>query len=134
VNTDSVALDDLVEHMEPLLLPVDRRSPVPKIDGPEPIVVATQLFDAFQRGKIDRSLLSSDFNAFLTPEKLDLASSSFKKLGKLKSIELVVTRERGGMAHRTLDFKFELMDNFMELTQLSDQARIEFAGAVCQGF
>jgi len=48
VNTDSVSLDDLVEHMEPLLLPADRRSPVPKIDGPEPIVVAKQLFAAFE--------------------------------------------------------------------------------------
>ena len=94
VNTDSVSLDDLVEHMEPLLLPADRRSPVPKIDGPEPIVVAKQLFAAFQQGKIDRTLLGSGFNAYLTPEKLDSASSSFKTLGELKSVELVATRER----------------------------------------
>jgi D-alanyl-D-alanine carboxypeptidase len=83
VNTDSVSLDDLIEHLEPSILPADRRSPVPKIDGPEAIVVAKQLFAAFQQGKIDRTLLSSDFNAYLTADKLDLASSSFKNLGEL---------------------------------------------------
>src|ERR1700722_7137522 len=66
VNTDSVSLDDLIEHLEPSILPADRRSPVPKIDGAEAIVVAKQLFAAFQQGKIDRTLLSSDFNAYLT--------------------------------------------------------------------
>jgi hypothetical protein len=126
VNTDSVSLDDLVEHMEPLLLPADRRSPVPKIDGPEPIVVAKQLFAAFQQGKIDRTLLGSDFNAYLTPEKLDLASSSFKTLGELKSVELVATRERGGMADSTLDFKFERVDYLCELYRTPDGIVQEF--------
>jgi D-alanyl-D-alanine carboxypeptidase len=126
VNTDSVSLDDLAGHMEPLLLPTDRRSPVPKIDGPEPIALAKQLFAAFQQGKIDRSLLGSDFNAYLTPEKLDLASSSFKKLGEVKAVELVVTRERGGMAHSTLDFKFERADYLCELYRTPDGIIQEF--------
>jgi D-alanyl-D-alanine carboxypeptidase len=125
-NTDSVALDDLIEHIEPFILPADRRSPVPKIDGPEPIVVAKQLFDALQRGKIDRTLLSSDFNAYLTPEKLDSASSAFKKLGEVKSVELVVTRERGGMAHNTLDFKFEKADYLCDLYRTPDGIVQEF--------
>jgi D-alanyl-D-alanine carboxypeptidase len=125
-NTDSVALDDLVEHMEPLLLPADRRSPVPKIDGPEPVAVAKQLFAAFQQGKIDRTLLGSDFNAYLTLEKLDLASSSFKKLGEVKSVELVITRERGGMAHNTLDFKFEKVEYLCDLYRTPDGIVQEF--------
>jgi D-alanyl-D-alanine carboxypeptidase len=126
VNTDSVSLDDLAEHMELLLLPVGGRSPVPKIDGAEPIAVATQLFAAFQQGKIDRTLLGSDFNAYLTPEKLDLASSSFKKLGELKSVELVVNRERGGMAHSTLEFKFERTDYLCDLYRTPDGIVQEF--------
>jgi hypothetical protein len=126
VNTDSVSLDDLAEHMEPLLLPADRRSPVPEIDGPEPVAVAKQLFAAFQQGKIDRTLLGSDFNAYLTPEKLDLASSSFKKLGEVKSVELVVTRERGGMAHNTLSFKFEKVEYVCDLYRTPDGIVQEF--------
>ena len=126
VNTDSVSIDDLVEHMEPLLLPADRRSPVPKIDGPEPVAVAKQLFVAFQQGKIDRTLLGSDFNAYLTPEKLDLASSSFKILGEVKSVELVVTRERGGMAHNTLSFKFEKVEYVCDLYRTPDGIVQEF--------
>jgi D-alanyl-D-alanine carboxypeptidase len=126
VNTDSVALDDLIEHIEPFILPAHRRSPVPKIDGPEPIVVAKQLFAAFQQGKIDRMLLSSDFNAYLTPDKLDLAASSFKKLGELKSVELVGTRERGGMADSTLDLKFEKADYLCELYRTPDGIVQEF--------
>jgi D-alanyl-D-alanine carboxypeptidase len=126
VNTDSVSIDDLVEHMEPLLLPADRRCPVPKIDGPEPIAVAKQLFAALQQGKIDRTLLGSDFNAYLTPEKLDAASSAFKKLGEVKSVELVVTRERGGMAHNTLDFKFEKVEYLCDLYRTPDGIVQEF--------
>jgi hypothetical protein len=126
VNTDSVSIDELVEHIEPLLLPVDRRNPVPKIDGPEPIAVAKQLFAAFQEGKIDRTLLGSEFNTYLTPEKLDLASSAFKKLGELKSVELVITRERGGMAHSTLDFKFEKADYLCDLYRTPDGIVQEF--------
>jgi D-alanyl-D-alanine carboxypeptidase len=126
VNTDSVSLDDLAGHMEPLLLPVDSRSPVPKIDGPDPIAIAKQLFAAFRQGKIDRSLLGSDFNAYLTPEKLDLASSSFKKLGELKSVELVATRERAEMAHSTLDFKFENVDYLCDLYRTPDGIVQEF--------
>ena len=99
---------------------------MPKIDGPEPIAVAKQLFAAFQQGKIDRTLLGSDFNAYLTPEKLNLASSSFKKLGEVKSVELIVTRERGGMAHNTLNFKFERVEYLCDLYRTPDGIVQEF--------
>jgi D-alanyl-D-alanine carboxypeptidase len=65
------------------------------------------LFAAFQQGKIDRSLLGSDFDAFLTPEKLELASASFRELGEPKSVRLLSTVERGGMAYSELEFEFE---------------------------
>jgi hypothetical protein len=62
------------------------KGPVPTIAGPEPLTIATQLFAAFQQGKIDRSLLGSDFDAFLTPERLELASASFRELVTLMGL------------------------------------------------
>jgi D-alanyl-D-alanine carboxypeptidase len=120
MNTDSVSRDALVKYMEPLLLPIERRGPVPKIAGPEPLAIATQLFAAFQEGKIDRSLLSSDFNAFLTPEKLEQAFSFFRNLGEPKSVQLLSTIERGGMAYSEVDFEFEKAGLLGELYRTPD--------------
>ena len=57
MNSDNVSKDELVKHIEPLLLPAVTKGPVPTIAGPESLTIATQLFAAFQQGKIDRSLL-----------------------------------------------------------------------------
>jgi D-alanyl-D-alanine carboxypeptidase len=109
-----------------LLLPQERRGAVPKIAGPEPLTVATQLFAAFQQGKIDRSLLSEDFDAFLTPEKLERVARSFKELGQPKSVRLLATLERGGMAHNELEFEFEKTSLDADLYRTPDGKVQEF--------
>ena len=76
MNNQNVIKADLIEHLEPLLLPAEIGEPVPKIAGSNPITVAAQLFAAFQQGEIDRSLLSEDFDTFLTPEKVERAAHS----------------------------------------------------------
>jgi D-alanyl-D-alanine carboxypeptidase len=126
VNSDNVSKTELVEHLESLLLPPERRGPVPKIAGPEPLAVATQLFTGFQQGKIDRSLLSEDFDAFLTPEKVERAARSFKELGQPKSVRLLSTLERGGMAHSELEFEFEKTSLEADLYRTPDGKVQEF--------
>jgi D-alanyl-D-alanine carboxypeptidase len=126
MNTDNVSKDELIEHLEPLLLPVEIRGPVPKIAGANPITVATQLFVAFQQGQIDRSLLSEDFDAFLTPEKVERAVHSLRELGEPKSIKLLSTNERGDMAHSVLEFEFEKTGLVAELYRTRDGKVQEF--------
>ena len=118
--------DDLVKHIEPLLLPAVTKGPVPTIAGPEPLTIATRLFAAFQQGKIDRSLLGSDFDAFLTPERLELVSASFRKLGEPKSVKLLSTVERGGMAYSELEFEFEKAGFLGDLYRTPDGKVQEF--------
>ncbi len=126
MNSDNVSKDELVKHIEPLLLPAVTKGPVPKIAGPEPLTIATQLFAAFQQGKIDRSLLSPDFDAFLTPERLELASPSFRELGEPKSVKLLSTVERGGMAYSELEFEFEKASFLGDLYRTPDGKVQEF--------
>jgi D-alanyl-D-alanine carboxypeptidase len=102
------------------------QQPVPKVAGPEPIEVATQLFTAFQQGKIDRSLLSEDFDAFLTPEKLERTADSLKKLGSPKSVRLLSTLERGGMAHSELEFELATGSLHADLYRTPDGKIQEF--------
>jgi hypothetical protein len=105
---------------------VEIRGPVPKIAGSNPITVATQLFVAFQQGEIDRSLLSEDFDAFLTPEKVERAVHSLRELGEPKSIKLLSTNERGDMAHSVLEFEFEKTGLVAELYRTRDGKVQEF--------
>jgi CubicO group peptidase (beta-lactamase class C family) len=126
VNSDNVSKTELVNHLESFLLPPELDGPVPKIAGPEPLTVATQLFAAFQQGKIERSLLSEDFDAFLTPEKLERAASSLKELGPPKSVRLLSTLERGGMAHSELEFEFEKTSLYADLYRTPDGKVQEF--------
>ena len=45
---------------------------------------------------IDRSRLSEEFNAFLTPERVRIAAANLGRLGKPKSIEVSNIGSRGG--------------------------------------
>jgi D-alanyl-D-alanine carboxypeptidase len=126
MNSDNVSKDELIKHVEPLLLPAVTKGPVPTIAGPEPLTIATQLFAAFQQGKIDRSLLGSDFDAFLTPERLEAASASFRELGEPKSVKLLSTVERGGMAYSELEFEFEKAGFLGDLYRTPDGKVQEF--------
>jgi D-alanyl-D-alanine carboxypeptidase len=126
MNSDNVSKDELVKHIEPLLLPAVTKGPVPTIAGPEPLTIATQLFAALQQGKIDRSLLGSDFDAFLTPKRLQLASASFRESGEPKSVKLLSTVERGGMAYSELEFEFEKAGFLGDLYRTPDGKVQEF--------
>ena len=68
---------------------------------------ARQIFDGLLAGKIDRDLLTSDANAYFTPQVLTDASASLKALGPLESLKQTGVELRGGMTYRHFEIKFK---------------------------
>jgi CubicO group peptidase (beta-lactamase class C family) len=60
-----------------------------------------QLFSLLQDGKIDRSLLDSDANAYFTPEAIADYEASLKPFGTPASFVQTASGDRGGMTHRS---------------------------------
>jgi D-alanyl-D-alanine carboxypeptidase len=65
--------------------------------GLAPLAFSAAFFGALQHGSVDRSTLSDDYNAFLTPARLAAASGSLAPLGDITNAELLGVSERGGM-------------------------------------
>jgi len=80
---------------------------VPSVRGMPAADTVKALFAQFQRGKVDRSRLSEEFNHFLTDEKLKAASKRLKSYGSPKSVEVLGTNERGGMEVTTTRLSFK---------------------------
>ena len=59
------------------------------------------------KGKIDRSLLSSDADAYFTRQVLDDASASLKALGPPESLNQTSVELRGGMTYRHFLIQFK---------------------------
>ncbi|MGO9274064.1 MAG: serine hydrolase domain-containing protein [Terriglobia bacterium] len=67
---------------------------------------ARQVFSGLQESKIDRSILSSDADAYFTTQVLADAASSLKPLGTPASFEQAFFGLRGGMSLRAFNIKF----------------------------
>ncbi len=70
---------------------------IPTVNASPAIDTARQLLDALQRGRIDRSRCSPDFNAYLTDQRLAGAAQRLRSYGRPTSVDLVSRHERGGM-------------------------------------
>jgi hypothetical protein len=64
------------------------------------------MLKAYQDGRVDRKLLGSEFDWFLTAEKLRAASGTLKPYGEPTRVELGSVAERGGMEVSTVRFFF----------------------------
>jgi D-alanyl-D-alanine carboxypeptidase len=62
---------------------------------------ARALFEGFQKGTVNRSLLSANANAYLTPTVLADQKAGLAPLGPVRTFALQYETERGGMAERT---------------------------------
>jgi CubicO group peptidase (beta-lactamase class C family) len=78
---------------------------------------ARRIFDALAEGKIDRSLLTPDANAFFTEQVLGDASASLKAQGPLVSLKQTSVELRGGMTYRHFEVKFK--DKSLHLSTLT---------------
>lgn len=70
---------------------------VPKVAAAPALETARTLFKALQDGRIDRTGLSSDFNVYLTDDRLRRASQRLRGYGQPTAGELASSHERGGM-------------------------------------
>ena len=70
---------------------------LPKIAGPPASDAITAYLTQLAAGKVDRSKLSDDFNAHLTPALEQAAAASIASLGGIGNVQVVNRVERGGM-------------------------------------
>ena len=73
------------------------RADVPTISGPPAVDAATTYLSQLTAGKVDRSTLSADFDAHLTPALEAAAAASLTALGGISNVEVIRIAERGGM-------------------------------------
>ena len=74
-------------------------------NGAEELARARRIFGDLQQGKIDRTLLTRDAEAFFTPQVLADAEASLKPLGAPESIQQRSVELRGGMTYRHFEIK-----------------------------
>lgn len=91
----SAAPGKITDHVTPLLV-TQQLDP----NASRELDQARRVFSDLQQGKIDRSLLTSDAEAYFTPQVLADAESSLKLLGSPESFRQTSVELRGGMTYR----------------------------------
>jgi hypothetical protein len=69
--------------------------------------LARRVFSDLQQGKVDRALLTSDADAFFTPQVLADAETSLKPLGSPQSFHQTSVELRGGMTYRHFEITYK---------------------------
>jgi hypothetical protein len=65
------------------------------------------MFTGYQKGSVNRDLLSEEFNLYLTDEKIAGAAKRLKSYGAIREVEVLTTNERGGMEVTTARLTFK---------------------------
>ena len=73
----------------------------------EKLEQARQIFAGLQEGKMDRSLLTSDGDAYFTAQVLSDAAASLKPLGTPESVRQTAVGLRGGLTYRNFEIVFK---------------------------
>jgi D-alanyl-D-alanine carboxypeptidase len=82
-------------------------TPPPRVDGLPALDVARGLMTQMRTGKLDRSKLGADFDAYVREDMATGAASRLAALGEPTSSELESTSERGGMEVSVVHFSFK---------------------------
>ena len=77
---------------------------VPAIHGASALDAAKKFLTELEQGRVDRSTISADFDAYLTNEKVATAQRSLNALGPISNIRVTGLRERGGMEVAIVQF------------------------------
>lgn len=70
---------------------------VPVVRGASALVAASKFLTELEQGTVDRSTISPDFDAYLTPAKVGQARKALNDLGRVSQVRVAGLRERGGM-------------------------------------
>ena len=98
----STATGAIARGLAPLLV-AEAEDP----DAARALEQARRIFDGLLEGRIDRSLLTPDGNAFFTEQVLGDAAASLKARGPLVSLKQTSVELRGGMTYRHFEVKFK---------------------------
>ena len=98
----SNAPDAITNQIAPLLL-----GEVQDPDAARELEQARGIFSDLQQGKIDRSLLTSDADAYFTPQVLSDAEASLKRLGTPQNFRQLSVELRGGMTYRHFEIRLK---------------------------
>jgi len=101
-NSDFSPIGALNQELLEKLLP--RSADVPAVAGPPALDAARKFLADLEQGRVDRSTISADFDAYLTPDKLVTAQRSLSALGPISNIRVAGLRERGGMEVAIVQF------------------------------
>ncbi len=113
VNADgSNATGSITSQIAPLLL-----TAAADPEANHAVEQVRQIFDGLAEGKIDRSLLSPNADAFFTRQVLEDASASLKALGPPESLKQTSVELRGGMTYR--HFRIQFKDKALHLSTLT---------------
>ncbi len=94
-TSDFSPLGALSQELVAKLMP---KSPdVPAVAGLSALDAATKFLTDLQKGAVDRSTPSADFNDFLSGEKLHKGQTALNALRKIANVRVAGLRERGGM-------------------------------------
>jgi CubicO group peptidase (beta-lactamase class C family) len=80
---------------------------VPVVRGPSATETARRLLRALQRGKLPRAEFTSEFNDYLTTDRLAGAARRLRAFGTPTAADLVSARERGGLEVSVTRFTFK---------------------------
>src|SRR5258705_2909585 len=93
-NADFSPIGELHQELLGKLVPsVD----VPAVHGLSALDAAKKFLSELERGTVDRSSISPDFDAYLTPAKVAAAQRTLRGLGRIKDVRVAGLSERGGM-------------------------------------
>ncbi len=67
---------------------------------------ARQILEGLQKGKIDRSIFTSNANSYFTEQAIQDFASSLAPLGAIKEIKQTRSADRGGMTFRLFEVKY----------------------------
>jgi hypothetical protein len=99
-NGEGPAASPILQKIQALVL-----APETDPDAQRDMEHARQIFLTLRDGKLDRSLLDSDTNAYFTTQAIADFAASLKPLGALSDFTQNNSSKRGGMTYRTFTAK-----------------------------
>jgi CubicO group peptidase (beta-lactamase class C family) len=101
-NSDFSPVGELNQVLLSKLMP--KTGDIPTVSGLTALDAAKKFLTDLEQGRVDRSTISPDFDAYLTPEKIAAAQRSLNGLGPISNIRVSGLRERGGMEVAIVQF------------------------------
>jgi len=101
-NSDFSPVGELNQQLLAKLMP--KTGDVPTIAGLSALDAAKKFLTELEQGRVDRSTISADFDAYLTADKLATAQKSLNALGAISNVRVAGLRERGGMEVAIVQF------------------------------